>query len=142
MNFQSHTKSIIKTAKKISALIKVAPLAPLMTDFNEKVVFISFIKGQFHYRPLIWSGKPKNKQGIEYKAFYKALKISLFRKDSTSHLNQQLEIIIKTSHITPVGIYLLKVNIRNSRTRCEFWFKVNNMLTLNIFHTLFLYFYC
>ena len=131
MNFQSHAKSIIKTAnQKLSALIKVAPLAPLMT---EKVVFISFIKGQFHYRPLIWMF---NTRAVNQK-INKALKISLFRKDSTSHLNQQLEIIIKTSHITPVGIYLLKVNIRNSRTRCEFWFKVNNMLTFNIFHTLF-----
>ena len=37
LNFQSRTKSIIKTAnQKLSALIKVAPL---MTNFNKKVIF-------------------------------------------------------------------------------------------------------
>ena len=37
LNFQSHTKSIIKTAnQKFSALIRVAPF---MTDFNKKVIF-------------------------------------------------------------------------------------------------------
>ena len=47
----------------------------------------------------------------------------------------------------PVGIYLLKVNNRNTRTRCEICSKltikkperclVSLLLTLNIFHTLF-----
>ena len=46
----------------------------------------------------------------------------------------------------PAGIYLLKVNNRNSRTRCEIRSKltiktplalVSLLLTLNIFHTLF-----
>ena len=38
--FHSHTKSIIKTAnQKLSALFRVAPL---MTDFNKKVIFNSF----------------------------------------------------------------------------------------------------
>ena len=51
-DFQSHTKSIIKTSnQKLSALIRVAPL---MTDFNKKVIFNSFIKGQFNYCPLLW----------------------------------------------------------------------------------------
>ena len=52
LNFQSHTRSIIKTAiQKVSALIRVAPL---ITDFNKKVIFNSFIKGQFNYCPLLW----------------------------------------------------------------------------------------
>ena len=52
LNFQSHTRSIIKTAnQKLSALIRVAPL---MTDFNKKVIFNSFIKGQFNCCPLLW----------------------------------------------------------------------------------------
>ena len=52
LNFQSHTRSIIKTAnKKLSALIRVAPL---MTDFNKKVILNSFIKEQFNYCPLLW----------------------------------------------------------------------------------------
>ena len=39
LNFQSHTKSIIKTSnQKLSDLIRVAPL---MTDFNKKVIFNS-----------------------------------------------------------------------------------------------------
>ena len=51
LNFQSHTKSIIKTAnQKLSALIRAALL---MTDFNKKVVFNSFIKGQFNCFPLV-----------------------------------------------------------------------------------------
>ena len=33
----------------------------------------------------------------------------------------------------PAGIYLLKVNNRNTRTKCE----ICSKLTLNIFHTLF-----
>ena len=37
LNFQGHSKSVIKTAnQKLSALIKVAPL---LTNFNKKVVF-------------------------------------------------------------------------------------------------------
>ena len=40
LNFHSHTKSIIKTAnQKLSAFFRVAPL---MTDFNKKVIFNSF----------------------------------------------------------------------------------------------------
>ena len=51
LNFQSHTKSIIKIAnQKLSALIRVTPL---MTDFNKKVIFIFFIKGKFNYCPLL-----------------------------------------------------------------------------------------
>ena len=49
LNFQSHTRSIIN--QKLSGLIGVAPL---MTDFNKKVIFNSFIKGQFNYCPLLW----------------------------------------------------------------------------------------
>ena len=52
LNFQSHTKSIIKTAnQKLTALIRVAPF---MTGFNKKVIFNSFFKGQFNYCPLLW----------------------------------------------------------------------------------------
>ena len=46
LNFQSHTKSIIKTGnQKLSTLTRVAPL---MTDFDKKVIFNSFVKGQFN----------------------------------------------------------------------------------------------
>ena len=52
LNFQSHTKSIIKTAnQKLSALIRVAPF---MTDFNKEVIFNSFFKGHFNYCPELW----------------------------------------------------------------------------------------
>ena len=52
LNFQSHPKSIIKIAnQKLSALIRVAPL---MTGFNKKIMFNSFIKRQFNYYPLLW----------------------------------------------------------------------------------------
>ena len=52
LNFQRHTKSIIKTTnQKLSALIRVAPF---LTDFNKKVIFNSFFKGQFDYCPLLW----------------------------------------------------------------------------------------
>ena len=40
---------------------------------------------------------------------------------------------------TPADIYLLKVNNRNNRTRCEIYsklpIKTSLLLTLNIFHT-------
>ena len=43
LKFQSHAKSIIKTAnRKLSALIRAAPF---LTYFNKKVIFNSFIKG-------------------------------------------------------------------------------------------------
>ena len=43
LNFQSHTKSIIKTANQnLIALIRVAQF---MTHFNKRVIFNSFIKG-------------------------------------------------------------------------------------------------
>ena len=58
LNFQSHTKSMIKTAnQKLSALIRVAPF---MTDFNKKVIFNSFFKGQFNYCPLLWMLSTRN----------------------------------------------------------------------------------
>ena len=42
LNFQSHTRLIIKTTnQKLSGLIRVALL---MTDFNKKVIFNSFIR--------------------------------------------------------------------------------------------------
>ena len=57
--------------------------------------------------------------------------------------NHQFHSII----LDPVGIYLLKVNKRNTRARCEICSKltikmpervlVSLLLTLNIFHTLF-----
>ena len=52
LNFQSHTKSIIKTAnQKLSTLVRVAPF---MTDFNKMVIFNFFFKGQFNYCRLLW----------------------------------------------------------------------------------------
>ena len=63
-------------------------------------------------------------------------------------------IILEMSYHYPADIYLLKVNNRNSRTRCEICSKlaikipehgvvlVFLLLTLNIFHTLFWCFYC
>ena len=50
----------------------------------------------------------------------------------------------------PLGIYLLKVNSRNTRTRCEIFSKltiktkilVSLLLTLKIFHILLWCFYC
>ena len=51
LNFLSYTKSAIKTANlKLSAIIR---FAPFMTDFNKKVIFNSFFKGQFNYCPLL-----------------------------------------------------------------------------------------
>ena len=46
----------------------------------------------------------------------------------------------KWSDKSPAGNYVLKVNSRNTRTRCEIYLKLNifyTLLTLNIFHTLF-----
>ena len=52
LNFRTHKNSIIKAAnQKLSALVRVVLF---MTDFNEKVMFNSFIKGQFNYCLLLW----------------------------------------------------------------------------------------
>ena len=52
LNFQSHTRAIIKTTKqKPSALIRIAPL---MTDFDKNVMMNSLIKEQINYCPLLW----------------------------------------------------------------------------------------
>ena len=41
LNFQNHSKLIVKTAnQKLSALIRVAPF---MSDFNKKVMWLCFI---------------------------------------------------------------------------------------------------
>ena len=51
LSFQSRTKLIIKKAnQKLSALTRVTPLMP---DFNKKVMFNSFIKGQLIIVPYI-----------------------------------------------------------------------------------------
>ena len=57
-----------------------------------------------------------------------------------------------TNRLVPAGIYLLKVNNRNTRARCEICSKLTIktpdhhlvflLLILNNFHTLFLCFYC
>ena len=47
LNFRNHTKTIIKRVnQKLNALIRVAPF---FIDFNRKVIFNSFNKGQFNY---------------------------------------------------------------------------------------------
>ena len=47
LNSQNHKKQIIKSAnQKLNALIRVAQF---VTDFNKKVLFNSFIKGQSNY---------------------------------------------------------------------------------------------
>ena len=49
LNFQSHTKYIIKAVhQKLSALIRVAPF---MADFSEKFIFNLY---QFNYCPILW----------------------------------------------------------------------------------------
>ena len=64
-------------------------------------------------------------------------------KDSTQMFdgfqNSRLNVIVSNlaAEAVPGGIYLLKVDNRNSRQRSEICSKLSFMLTLNIFHTLF-----
>ena len=52
LNFQSHTKSIIKTThQNLSSFFRVVPF---MKDFNKKVVFNSLLKTSSNYCPLLW----------------------------------------------------------------------------------------
>ena len=62
---------------------------------------------------------------------------------------QSEECIYKRQRVIPAGIYLLKVNNRNTRKRCEMCLKLiiktpeqRQWLTLNLFHTVFKCFYC
>ena len=60
---------------------------------------------------------------------------------TTNKIISRLNFLLKKKHFfdAPAGIYLLKVNNRNTRTRCEICSKltIKTLLTLNIFHTLF-----
>ena len=81
LNFQSPTKFIIKTAnQKLSALIRVAPF---MTDFNKKVIFNSFFKGQFNYCPLFWMFSTR-------KVNHKINRLRTLLNDETSTFNDML----------------------------------------------------
>ena len=51
LNFQSHTKSIVKTANQKLRTLTI--VAAFMNNFNKKVIFNSFIKGQFNYCSLL-----------------------------------------------------------------------------------------
>ena len=86
LNFQSHTKSIIKTAnQKLSALIRVAPF---MTDFNKKVIFNSFFKEQFSYCPLFWMFSTREVNHKIYRLHERGLRSLL--NDETSKFNDML----------------------------------------------------
>ena len=73
--------------------------------------------------------------------------IDLFIRSSLKRLKCYFWAKSYTVGILPADIYLVKVNSRNTRTRCEIcstlaikipeWYLVSLLLTLNIFHTLF-----
>ena len=86
MNFQSHTKSIIRTAnQKLSALIRVAPF---LADFSKKVIFNSFIKGQFNYCPLLWTFSTRAVNHIINRLYKRGLRALL--NDEASTFNDML----------------------------------------------------
>ena len=51
LNFQSHTKSIVKTANQKLRTLTI--VVAFMNNFNKKVIFNYFIKGQFNYCSLL-----------------------------------------------------------------------------------------
>ena len=86
LNFQSHTKLIIKTAhQKLSALIRVAPFK---IDFNKKVIFNSFFKGQFNYCSLLWMFSTREINHKINKLHERGLRALL--NDETSTFNDML----------------------------------------------------
>ena len=86
LNFQNHTKLIIKTAhQKLSALIRVAPFK---IDFNKKVIFNSFFKGQFNYCPLLWMFSAREINHKINKLHERELRVLL--NDETSTFNDML----------------------------------------------------
>ena len=100
LNFQSHTKSIIKTAnQKLSALIRVAPF---MTDFNKKVIFNSFFKGQFNYCPLLWMFSTREVNHKINRLHERGLRALL--NDETSAFNDMLS----KSNDTTIHVKLFK----------------------------------
>ena len=86
LNFQSHTKLIIKTAhQKLSNLIRVAPFK---IDFNKKVIFNSFFKGQFNYCSLLWMFSTREINHKINKLHERGLRALL--NDETSAFNDML----------------------------------------------------
>ena len=51
LNFQSHTKSIVKTANQKLRTLTI--VVAFMNNFNKKGISNSFIKEQFNYCPLL-----------------------------------------------------------------------------------------
>ena len=51
LNFQSHTKSIVKTANQKLRTLTI--VVAFMNNFNKKAISNSFIKEQFNYCPLL-----------------------------------------------------------------------------------------
>ena len=113
LNFQSYTKSIIQTAnQKLSAFIRVAPL---MTDFNKKVIFNLFIKGQFNYCPLLWMFSTKAVNHKINRLHEKRLKTLL--NDETSKFNgmqsKSNNTNIHVKNIQKIDDWYLQISLRS-----------------------------
>ena len=88
-----------------------------------------------------------------YQSYFRKLNNLFFGKpESAAKADQKVYPLLIYHFYIPAGIYLRKVNKRNTRTRCEICSEVNNknirttplaslllslLLTLNIFHPLF-----
>ena len=108
LNFQIHAKLIIKISKhNLSARIRVAPL---MTDFNKRVTFNSFIKEQFHYCLLLWMFSTRAVNHKINRLHERGLRALLNYK--TSKFNEMLS----KSNNTAIYVKIVK-NLPNPKTK-------------------------
>ena len=101
LNFQSHSKSTIKTAnQKLSALTRVAPF---MTNFNRKVISNYLIKGQINYYPLLWMFSTRAVNHKINRLHKRGLRTLL--NDDTSTFNHMLS----KSNDTTIQLFMQKI---------------------------------
>ena len=119
LNFQSHTKLIIKTAhQKLSNLIRVAPFK---IDFNKKVIFNSFFKGQFNYCSLLWMFSTREINHKINKLHERGLRALL--NDETSTFNDMLsksnDTTIHLKKVTKIDDWILQISLRSFGSQNE-----------------------
>ena len=135
LSFHQHIKSISKKAdQKLKALLKISPY---LKDKEDKVIYMTVIKSQFNYCPLVWmfcSGKSNNlvnkvqerALSLTYKDNENNFQTLLNENDETSIHQRNLQFLmaeiykIKNKYAPPIMHHLFQFrqntfNLRNFR---------------------------
>ena len=94
LTFDSHIKSICRKAgQKLSALSRISPY--LETDKKE-LLFISMVKSQFNYCPILWMFCSRNANNLIYKM--QEMSLRLITNDKTSTFEHLLQANNEITH--------------------------------------------